>query len=413
MAARSLSYNLRMFKKVLFILVCLGLFLNQAGRIDFQNDVSLTMLDASVACYVLFGITTQFKKIKNELLKLPRIVGVLFLIVIVSLIFNIKNYTIFQNLVAWLYLIRLLIYLLIFPISKILFQTIKEKIFLQKTLFITGFCLVVAGFVQYSFYSNLRNLYYAGWDEHMYRLFSSFFDPNFAGAFFSLFFIFLLGIWFSNKSILNKYYKVSLLISLFITLFAIFLTFSRSSLIMLVVSSLLFFVLQMKKHYIFIILGCLVLMLVIVAPKQNIENTDYFRTASVNARFAAIGNVLYVIQRNPILGVGYDAYRYAQSNYGLVKHSPLASYISHADAGTDNSLLFVWATTGFFGFMAFLYMVISLFKNSYMLIKKNVFSCVFFASLAGVLVDSMFINSLFYPSILLWLCLLAVFVFKD
>ncbi len=402
-----------MIKRILFVFVCVGMFLNQAGRLDFQNDISLTVLDTTVAIYVFYGVLAKYKELKKIVLKLPKAVLFFLLVVFVSLIFNFRNYTIFQNVVAVLYLIRFLTYLLVFFVTTLLFKNSKEKSFVLLSLTLTGLSLVLAGFIQYIFYSNLRNLYYAGWDDHLYRLFSSFFDPNFAGAYFTLLFTFLLGIWFIYKSKVNNYFRVMILFFLLITLFAIFLTFSRSALVMLLVSVFLFFIFTMRKRYIFIVLGCLVLMLIIVAPKQNIENTDYFRVASVEARFAAIDNVVYVIQRNILLGVGFDAYRYAQHNYGLIKHSSQASIISHANAGTDNSLLFVWATTGIFGFASFIYIIFLILKNSYKSARQNIFSAVFFASFAGVIIDSMFINSLFYPSIILWLSSVAFFVFRD
>ena len=402
-----------MIKKILFILICVGLFLNQAGRIDFQNDISVTFLDLSTAIFVLFGIITRFKDIKREVFKLPKIIGLFLTIIVISLFFNFGKYTLFQNIVAWLYLLRFLLYLSVFIVAKNMFISVKDKIFILRSLLATGLGLVMAGFIQYMFYSNLRNLYYAGWDEHMYRLFSSFFDPNFAGAFFTLLFIFLLGIWFSFNSKKNIYLKLTTLLSLLLTLFAIFLTFSRSALIMLIISSFLFFIVKLKKKYIFLIFACLLIMLIVVSPKQNIENTNYLRVASVEARITSIDNVLSVIQRNIVLGVGFDAYRYAQLNYGLIKHSPLASKISHANAGTDNSLLFIWATTGIFGFASFIYIIYELLKHSYKSARQNIFSAVFFASLAGVIVDAFFINSLFYPSILLWLSSISIFAFKD
>ena len=59
-------------------------------------------------------------------------------------------------------------------------------------MLISGSLIVLLGFIQLMFYPALRNLYYLGWDEHLYRMFSTFLDPNFAGAFFVLFTLFVI-----------------------------------------------------------------------------------------------------------------------------------------------------------------------------------------------------------------------------
>jgi len=99
-----------------------------------------------------------------------------------------------------------------------------------------------------------------------------------------------------------------------------------------------------------------------------------------------------IIQDHPVFGVGFNAYRYAQLNYGF--RNDKAERISHADSGVDNSMLFVLATTGVVGFLFYLFMWIRILKTANVLI---------IASVIGVVIDSLFVNSLFYTYIMFWL----------
>lgn len=125
----------------------------------------------------------------------------------------------------------------------------------------------------------------------------------------------------------------------------------------------------------------------------NIENINLFRIASSEARIDSAKNALTIIKSNLLTGVGFNSYRYAQIRYGIRKEQS-AGTISHADAGTDNSFLFVLATTGFVGLILYLFMWFKIFKIA---------SALAIVSIFGVFIDSLFINSLFYPFVMLWL----------
>jgi O-antigen ligase len=117
---------------------------------------------------------------------------------------------------------------------------------------------------------------------------------------------------------------------------------------------------------------------------------------SAHFRLVSWSNTLSIIQDNLLLGVGFNTFRYAQKEYGLVDYS---GYESHGASGSDSSLLFVLATTGIFGLMFFLGGFMQpLFKSKNLLLKTLIVS---------LLLESFFINSLFYPQILIiWIVLL-------
>ena len=219
----------------------------------------------------------------------------------------------------------------------------------------------------------------------MYRMFSIFLDPNFAGAFFVLFFVFLMDGFLKNKS------KIIVLL-LILTLGAVFLTFSRSALLMLIISSSLLFIFMNKKRFILMLIAVAILVLVASSKYFNIENINLFREASSQSRINTAKSALVIIKNNPVFGVGFDSYRYAQLRYGFRVEGK--DSISHSDAGTDNSFLFILATTGIVGLILYLLLWFNILKIA---------SPLAIASIIGVFVDSLFINSLFYSFIMLWL----------
>ncbi|HSX08851.1 MAG TPA: O-antigen ligase family protein, partial [Candidatus Saccharimonadales bacterium] len=140
------------------------------------------------------------------------------------------------------------------------------------------------------------------------------------------------------------------------------------------------------------------------------EGTNLFRTTSSNARVATSQDALIIFQKNPILGVGFNAYRYARLTHPLTclpagrssSKGGETLTVDHGGAGTDNSFLFVLATTGIVGFVAYLYLLWSMVKVGKTNLGENPYSAVLIASLIALCVDSFFINSLFYPFILVW-----------
>jgi O-antigen ligase len=272
----------------------------------------------------------------------------------------------------------------------------------------SGSMVVLPGFVQYFFYPSLRNLYYLGWDEHLYRLFSSFLDPNFVGAFLAIFFIYTVNF---TRGYLKKKEKLKILgmgMLSTLTLVALYLTYSRSALIMLIVSVVVYLYLINKKKFIVLILF-LVLLSVFILPKSfQTEGTNFLRATSSEARVQTLQESLKVIQKSPVYGIGFNAYRYSENQLGLISGPNWE--VSHGGAGSDNSFLFVLATTGVIGFIAYLYLLFKIFSLRNNNLKGgNQFRIVLISSLAGLIVNSLFINSLFYVFILEWIWILAAF----
>ena len=187
------------------------------------------------------------------------------------------------------------------------------------------------------------------------------------------------------------------------TLIAILLTHSRSAFIMLVVG----IITLLSLHRLFKVLGILVLVLfalLFIFSNRNIEGLNPLRIASVEARIDSANEAISIFSQNPVLGVGFNAYRYALTRY--VFRTESGSAVSNADAGTDNSYLFVLATTGIIGFLIFLDFWVNIFKVIIRSFQSNFYEVVTVASIAGLLINTLFINSLFYPPIMAWIFIL-------
>jgi O-antigen ligase len=317
----------------------------------------------------------------------------------ISLLININHLTIQTFLISFAYSLRYAAYASI--IFAFQFLDKKFKASLNVKLIAAGTIFVVLGYVQYFLYPNLRNLYYLGWDEHLYRLFSTFLDPNFAGAFLVLFILLLT----ENiiRSLKNRNNLILFSILWMSTLIAILLTYSRSAFIMLIVS----IITLLSLHKLFKILGILVLLFValfFVFSNRNIEGLNPLRIASVEARIDSANEAISVFSKNPILGVGFNAYRYALNRYGFRTESGIA--VSNADAGTDNSYLFVLATTGVIGFLIYLDLWVNILRVIFRNFQSNFYEVTAIASITGLLVNTVFINSIFYPPIMVWIFLL-------
>lgn len=404
--------------KLIFIILLGTFLLAEVIRINLGNNISIKPVDIAVVVLLLSWITHNFKNLTKNFKSdtLSKSIMSVILIMCISLAINFKNFSGTELLVGLSYIARWVLYSSLYFVVKSFPSKFKKKILYL--LLITGSIFTFIGFIQYFLYSNLRNLYYLGWDEHMYRMFSTFLDPNFAGAFFVLYLFLLLSMllyFFDNKK--NKQARIVGLISIF-SLISIFLTYSRSALIMLLVSTIIFSILTSKLKWIFGVILISAFFIAISSKNFNIENINLFRIASTEARIDSAKIAIQIIKENYILGVGFNTYRYAQIKYGF--RSQVDSNISHADAGTDNSFLFILATTGIVGLIFYLNLLWKIIKISYLNYKQyknqdfqKYIAVAIISSMGGIMVNSLFINSLFYFGMLIWLWILLGVIAKK
>lgn len=422
--------------KFLFILILILYPFGELLRFNFGDNVVLKPIDLTVGITAIIWVI--LKATNSRKIRMPAWYFIAFPIVgFISLLINTYWLKPHEFYVSLLYLIRWIVFYIMYFVVMEFDRVFKKKI--TNILMINGLLILLLGFIQYFFlgYSYQKFLYTLGWDFHLHRFFSVFLDPNFTGSFLVLYFIFTGGLLLSNskfyfisnnsttkqkskqninnlkiyKNIFEKFKGTTrnriLILFLIVTIIAIFLTFSRSALLMLIAATITLLILVKRKKYIFLLFGIILIFSILASPKFYDENMNLFRSASSLARIANYNTSIMIIKDHIFLGVGFNSLRYTKNLYNM-KHD-WVNFPSHADAGADNSFLFVLATTGMIGFTFYLYLWYVIIRRALLLIrrKSSINAVVVVASVAGLFVQAQFINSLFFSSIMLWIWIVA------
>lgn len=332
----------------------------------FSPEVRVSFLDVSIALITIMSFSRNYVSAIKQFSHLTKPTSIFFFVCLISLIPAYFKYGQSATLIGLMYSVRWLVYSLFFISLYLL------KVPIRKLIVLLSCILVITGLSQYFFLPDTRFLFALGWDDHFNRVIGTILDPGFLG----LLYVFIL-LFTKNKV---------LWISAFITLI---LTYSRASYLALLVG-LVF----TRKSILKILILFTVTVTVTTLVRPGGDGVKLERVYSIFSRFSSWQQALRIFADHPILGVGFNVYRYAQRDYGF-ENDP-HWLISHANAGSDSSLLFVLATTGIIGTVAYLYYLKAI---SYQLK----------AVMATLLVHSLFLNSLFYPFILLWLALLTAY----
>lgn len=291
--------------------------------------------------------------------------------------------------VAGLYLIRWVFYAGIYFVVFDLAKEIKNlKLEITNLLIGAGIAAAVFGLIQYLFLPDTRFLESFGWDPHYYRLLGTFLDPGFLGA------ILVLALSLLTVK-LWSWEKLSWwLVAWPILYLGLALTYSRASfLAYLGTMGVISWAKKSPKFF----LGVLVagVITVLLLPRPGGEGVRLERESTIKFRIINWQQSLTIAKDHPILGVGFNAYRYAQRKYGFLEEK---YQISHAGAGADSSFLFVLATSGILGLLAYLWLWLTIIRSAN--------SIIILASTTALLIHSLFLNSLFYPWIMAWLWIL-------
>ncbi len=382
---------LRYLVPLLFLVYSFG----EIARIRIYSSVSSGVFDIVLVLIIL----TWLLFVKKGNYSLRNSIILFSLVALFSLLINASRYSQEQLLISSLYLIRFVLYSGIYFVFSDIGKEYKNKI--PKYMLLSGLIIIALGFLQYFFYPNLRSLYHLGWDDHMFRLFSTFLDPNFTGAFLVLFIVF---IFIMREKIFPEKRKWLFYLILLLNFIAIILTYSRGAILMLLVCVVIYSILTRNWKITGALIGVFVLVFFILSPKFYVENTNLLRFASTEARIETSKRAIYIFKENP-MGVGFNAYRYARLRYeqgDWTNYGP-----SHAGAGVDNSFILVLVTTGILGLGAYLFMLYKIFKLGFLRLKKDSMALVLVVSLGGLIVNSLFINSLFYSFLMVWIWILA------
>lgn len=375
--------------KFLISIFLASLVLGQLGGIQLSPGITIFFHDLLAVGIILissFQYLTKKKEIQGSLIKpLSYFIG----IAVVSLLLNVGKFSYSQLLLGSLYLWRFMLYAGLYLVAR------NEKIssmFWIVGLYCVGVSVAILGFVQYIFYPSLRNLLYQGWDEHYYRLFSTFLDPNFVGMFFV--FSFFIGLFLYNKR-----WQIQISIGQIIIGVALILTYSRSSFLAFLAGILVFVILTRKKVLLLsIIFGGLIYA---GLPNHGIDANRLFRSESASARISSYRESLILVQQSPIIGIGFNMLRYQATRQRMLDADGI---VSRDAGGLNSSLLVVLVTTGIIGLSIFGYLV---YKMAVVMYQRNdMVGYIGLSLMAALGVHSLFNNSIFYS----WI-LIGIFIF--
>lgn len=312
--------------------------------------------------------------------------------------------------VSFAYWVRLTTHLLVLPALLVLFRDVKLRRFASSMFGFTIIALALLGLLQLFVLPNIAGLpsiFRSAWDPHEGRLVATWLDPNFVGIFFVI-----TGIYFAFRR------NYMLLIP---TATALVLTQSRSSLGALVLAAavvspfILLHVLsrsQKSAHHAMGAVAVSAIAAASIAAGALLFGSRlpavFFDDPTVSLRATALQQTWQVLgQHTAIFGEGFNAYQFAALREGLI-----SSFAAHSRAGSDNSLLTLWITTGAIGVVLFLlpwmYIATTAWRIAWQR-QELIFLAVPMALIA-VLIHAQAVNSLLYGHILITLAMAIALV---
>jgi O-antigen ligase len=320
---------------ILFYLTTFLFSLGQLGRISFfgqQINFYLYEVTLILSLLMLF-LKYRFLPIK-ESWKQHKPIFIFFSVLLMSLLIDWTKYNLFQNIVGFLYLYRLHLYFVYFFYLHYHIKSNNNfsKI-VKKGIFLIVILTIISTLIQYFFYPDLRNLFYLGWDPHLYRTFGVFFDTSIAAGIFAIFFLTI------NKPIIKIIYLILIALS-----------FSRSIYLGLSLTLIYLFIRQkkLKKIILFLIFF---IFLILIIPKPTGEGVNLKRFYSIASRAEDYRQGINLWKNKPIFGYGYNRIRYIKNNDSV-----------HSGASFNSSFLTILVSSGILGLLSFIWALWSLKK---------------------------------------------------
>ena len=367
---------------IIFLAFCIFPFGQLPGILVqniFHMSFRLQPLDVLIFLAVVISLRKDFlSKIKIFVPLLSMLVFGMFLSLGSSLF----------NFMGLFYLLRLIVYVLFLALVGGKIQKTSSHTDFLNILVSLGILIALFGWTQYLFFPDLRYMKYFGWDDHYFRLVSTFLDPAFTGILLALSMLTSLFIWQDRKK------NIYLLSSMFLLVTLAF-TYSRASYLSFIVG--LFFIFWRKSKVAFLSLVLAFLAVIYLLPvSPGGEGVNLARQSSINLKITNYKESIEIIKLSPVFGVGYNNICKAKNFINKDTSKEVNSC-----SGLDNSYLFILGTTGLIGFFVFLYTCTKL----YLKLQKQT-KMLFVATLGAVAIHSLFTNTLFYPWVMLWLIIL-------
>lgn len=382
--------------KLLLLISISTIIPGQLIRIPIGASGFLTLTDISVIITVLTFII--YSLLAKKKIYLPKGISFLFslftIFALLSLIMALTKLSPIQVVSSSFFLVRFLFYfsIIIVTLNVISAKDVEKWL---RALIIIGLSFTFVGLLQLLFLPDLRFLAIYGWDPHINRLVSSLIDPNFTGGLLLIFLCISISMYVFKRS---KFY----LTSSAIFMISIILTFSRSSYLAFLTVMTTIGVAKSQKVFLISLTAFLVSAVLIPKTQERIVGIVTV-DETAKARLESWQNALLIFKDNFLFGVGFNTYRYAQIESG--KFSFENPQGGHSGAGVDSSILLIAATTGIVGLTIFTLFLLSILKAAINNVRYDYLKLATLATLLALILHTQFVNSFFFPQIMVifWL----------
>lgn len=415
-------------RKILYGLFALLILAPVTGELWRLNLFGIELLPSDLAILILFPLWCV-DKIKNDPVlrvgKIGRAILVFLFVMVGTYLLNLLRFDIDQMIAGFSLMGRFGMYIVVAGMAFDLLNRDQSaernkigdfKKLLLASMITAMVLIVVLGFLQLKFFPSFLELgmHLEGWDPHIGRLLSTWFDPNFIGGFlgFILSITIALGLYYWKE----KRTKLALVLGVigFIGLIALYLTYSRSGYLTLMAGlGILTFFKSRKLLVVFTLLAVLSFSFSPRMQERTLEAVDSAKgligldsqkplDPTARLRVYSWQFATDIIKDYPYLGVGYGRYAFEinQRGHGLLS--------DHSSGGSDSSVLTIWAQTGILG--VFSYLLIG-FVATVVAIKRiwkksdfdSYLQLGLLSGFAGMMIHSIFVNSLLYALMMVYL----------
>lgn len=397
---KKLSPRIASLYRILFFSTMGISTLGQIERIQISYSVALYLHEVMMLLFLLLVGFIWSREMREGILhtRLGKVLLILQLWIVASIAMHAHSLSLSSSL---LYLARFDLYLLfgfatyLGVLKKVL---TKRSILFSFVLVAVG--IAVMGIFQYLFIPDTRFLLYLGWDEHYLRLISTLFDPGFTGIVLALGALLLQGGFVEVPHFLFQALKPSKHVTLFlggicfgVLFLALLLTYSRASFLAYCATSILFIMLRRYPIRQILILLTFILCIFLL-PRPKSEGTRLERTASIVSRVESVHTSFSSFTPFSLL-FGNGWYFEKQVAPSIVRGVAVPNHSS----APENSGVFVLSSLGIVGLGLFISIV-------YLMGKWSRWSMVFLTVCTAVFIHSLFLNTLFYVFVMLYLGIL-------
>ncbi|QQR84053.1 O-antigen ligase family protein [Candidatus Peregrinibacteria bacterium] len=369
---------------------------------------------------LLWGVD---KLVNDRIIRMGRVgrmIALFLFLLVLTYLLNAFRFSFTEIRPALPYLIRFGAYVSMAFVTFDLIERYPQKplrLTLVVMMVLSALVIALFGFLQLRFFPSFLELglHLEGWDPHIGRLLSTWFDPNFVGGLFAFVspMAIAVGIYYHRER-KWMHFLIAGLVSILL-MSALYYTFSRSSYLALVVA---LGVLSFLKSRTLLVAG-FILVLIAFSVSGRVQERVLSGVDSAIAIFSSESQKpvdptaqlrldswshgMEIALDYPLIGAGYGRYPFEMQSRGY------GNLTDHAIGGSDSSLLTIWANAGVFSLLAYLavgFVAATLSIRRIFLHPKTLRSYLdagVVAGFAGMMLHSQFVNSLLFALIMVYL----------